>query len=131
MSRKINLNILKRKSTIKEVDLHDGEAPIKVETTPSEEVKEKIIESLIKNSKSNDGDKVEIDITNKMTFLLATQLITDIELQRNEKKMFIDYLFNDPSKYGIILKNTILKVINNIVEEFCADQILDYDEVKN
>lgn len=133
MSRRIDLNILKRKSTIKEIDLHDGEPAIKVEMAPSEEVKEKIVNSLIENSKSDNDDGVEVDILNKTTFLLATKLITDIELKEEEKEMFINYLFKDPSKYGIILKNTILDVISDIMEEFFVNEVVDYNnnEVKN
>lgn len=130
MSRKINLGILKRKSKKKKIDLHDGYDPVEVEMNPSESVKEEILKSIIENRRDLKGEIIEIDMANKTTFLLATKLITNIELTKQEEKPYIDCLFKDPSKYGMILKNIIIEVITNIVTEAYSDEIINYKDIK-
>lgn len=128
MSRRINIQSLKRKSKIKKIDLHDNQAPIEIEINPSEDIKEQIVNSLINNSttkkKNNNEDIIGIDISDRSTFLLATKLISDIELQQNEEKDFLECIYDDPNQYGIELKNVILSVINKIVLEYFSDQII-------
>jgi len=115
MGRKINnLTILKRIPKIKEIDLHDGESPIKVEINPSEDKKEKIINIILNNIKE---DEETIDLSNANIFLNIIPLITDIELSKEEQSDFMSFLFKDPSKDGIKLRDSILEVITNIMEE--------------
>ena len=115
MGRKINnLTILKRIPKIKEIDLHDGESPIKIEINPSEDKKEKIINIILNNIKE---DEETIDLSNANIFLNIVPLITDIELSKEEQSDFMNFLFKDPSKDGIKLRDSILEVITNIMEE--------------
>ena len=115
MGRKINnLTILKRIPKIKEIDLHDGESPIKIEINPSEDKKEKIANIILNNIKE---DEETIDLSNANIFLNIVPLITDIELSKEEQSDFMDFLFKDPSKDGIKLRDGILEVVTNIMEE--------------
>jgi hypothetical protein len=108
---------LKRNPIKKEIDLGDGESPIKIYNS-SEEVKEQIIDIILKNSVDENGKDKMIDLTSKEIFLSFIPLVTDIELEEDDKDAFMEYLFKDPSKEGKQLRDSILEEVNDILEEF-------------
>lgn len=108
---------LKRNPIKKEIDLQDGEPPIKIYNS-SEEAKDKIIDIILKASVNEKDEEQVVDLTDSRIFLQLIPLVTDIQLEEEDKELFMEYLFKDPSKEGIELREAIIEEVNYVLEEF-------------